>query len=93
MPCETRGNTIICTRGPARQTSRRCQSCGVRPAELQCDFPDLTHASGTCDRFLCMSPECVAHRWTAGERMPERADFCRSHVIERAEIPAEGITK
>jgi len=45
MPCEIRGNMIICN--PARV--ERCDFCGGRSIAF-CDFPN---GRGTCDAKMC----------------------------------------
>lgn len=60
MPCDVRGNTIICSRGSRK--APRCADCG-QPSSLLCDGPlpdgiihrrsSVPGADTTCSRNLC----------------------------------------
>lgn len=72
MPCEIKGNAIICSRGPKRKT---CFYCG-RPSDKLCDFPV---GGGTCDKPMCGM--CAVH-------VPPDTDYCKGHAKVRELLPA-----
>ncbi len=72
MPCHILNQNgftaIACTRGH-RTKPQRCSYCN-RPAPLLCDYPDPSHASGTCDKPIC--PHCST-------RVASNTDYCKAH--------------
>src|SRR5690606_9997292 len=67
MPCEVKGNAIICS----RRTRQRCAYCS-NWSERLCDF-QMTGGK-TCD-----TPMCVGHAHHAGPDI----DYCREHAQPR----------
>ena len=68
MPCEIRGNAIICSRGSRPIV---CEICGKRGDKL-CDFPLTGEKAGkTCDRHLCA--KCAVH-------VGRDVDYCPTHA-------------
>lgn len=68
MPCEHRGNMIICSRS---SRAKRCEICG-KPGGKLCDFPLSGPKSGkTCDRSLCVA--CAVH-------VDPDIDYCPAHA-------------
>jgi len=68
MPCEVRGNAIICSR---RSAPKRCEFCG-RPGGKLCDYKLTGAKEGkTCDRSLCA--KCAVH-------VHPDTDYCPTHA-------------
>ena len=73
MPCEFRGNTIICSRG---SRAPKCEWCHRTSTKL-CDYPVAGEKTGT----TCDAPMCDRHATNVG---PNR-DYCPPHQrIEEA---------
>jgi hypothetical protein len=72
MPCEVRGNMIICS----RSSLGKCHYCG-RPQQKLCDYPLSGEKAGkTCDIPMC--ERCATH-------VPPDTDYCRVHAKMIAE--------
>ena len=68
MPCEHRGNMIICSR---TKRVKKCDFCD-RPSTKQCDYP--VSKTQTCDKFMC-----DAH----AKRQGPNLDTCPDHPVMR----------
>lgn len=69
MPCEIRGNAIVCSRGGRKAPA--CRWCG-KPSTKLCDYP--TSKNQTCD-----APICNEHAKSQGKNL----DTCPDHPAMR----------